>query len=154
MVKLNFPDFEISVKLKQNKPYVFDIVRKKWLVLTPEEWVRSHCVHYLNEVKKYPLSLLRVEQQLQVFGKQKRFDIVACDAQQNPLVLVECKAPTVPVNQSTFDQIAQYNLALKSPYSMITNGMNHYFYTMDVEKRTIRFLEDIPSFDLLISKNG
>lgn len=149
MLKLNFPNFEIPVKLKKNKPYVFDPVRKKWLHLTPEEWVRSHCIHYLNQQKNFPLSLLRVEQQLLVFNQKKRFDLMACNAQQNPLVLVECKSPKVSINQATFDQIAQYNLALKSPYSMITNGLNHYFYQMDLEKNTMRFLEELPSYETI-----
>lgn len=152
MLKLNFPDFEIPVKLKQNKPYVFDLVRKKWLRLTPEEWVRSHCIQYLYQQKNFPLSLLRVEQQVLVFNQKKRFDLVACNNQQEPLIIVECKAPTVSISQTTFDQIAQYNLALKSPYSMITNGLNHYFYHMDFEKKTIQFVEELPSYETLTSR--
>ncbi|MGA1030389.1 MAG: type I restriction enzyme HsdR N-terminal domain-containing protein [Flavobacteriaceae bacterium] len=146
MFALNFPAFEIKVKLKQNKPYVFDVVRKKWLFLTPEEWVRSHCIQYLHHHKEFPLSLLRVEQQLSVYGQPKRFDIVACNAAQKPLVLVECKAPQVPINQAVFDQLAHYNLVLKSPYCMVTNGLNHYYCSMNFENQSLQFLESLPSY--------
>ena len=99
---------------------MFDIVRKKWIRLTNEEWVRTHCIQFLNLQKNFPLSLLRIEQQFNVYDRQKRFHLIACNSKQEPLVLVECKSPEVKIRQNTFYQLSRYNLVLKSPYSMIT----------------------------------
>ncbi|MBL6669042.1 MAG: type I restriction enzyme HsdR N-terminal domain-containing protein [Flavobacteriaceae bacterium] len=149
MLKLNFPDCDIKVKLKQNKPYVFDVVRKKWIRLTPEEWVRTHCIQFLNQQKNFPISLLRIEQQFNVFDRQKRFDLIACNSKQEPLVLVECKSPEVKIRQNTFDQLSRYNVVLKSPYSMITNGLNHYFYTVNFDNQSFQFIEELPNYNEL-----
>ena len=149
MLKLNFPDCDIKVKLKQNKPHVFDVVRKKWIRLTHEEWVRTHCIQFLNLQKNFPLSLLRIEQQFNVFDRQKRFDLIACNSKQEPLVLVECKSPEVKIRQNTFDQLSRYNLVLKSPYSMITNGLNHYFYTVNFDNQSFKFIKELPNYNEL-----
>jgi len=146
MEKLNFPNYELRLKNKENKPFIFDRIRKKWLSCTPEEWVRTHCINYLIETKGYPASWMRVEQELLVYGTKKRFDIVVTDALLNPFILVECKAPTVAINQSTLEQISRYNLELNCPFLMMSNGLNHYFCSMDKEQNRISFIESLPNY--------
>ena len=146
MEKLNFPLYQFSLKSKENKTFIFDAVRKKWLVLTPEEWVRQHCIHFLINQKAYPLGLIQVEKKLKVNKREKRYDIVAFNPQGSIALLVECKAPSVPITQDSFDQIAQYNFALNSDYLMVTNGLEHYFCQMDFEQKKYIFLKDFPSF--------
>jgi len=146
MEKLNFPNYELRLKNKENKPFIFDRIRKKWLRCTPEEWVRTHCINYLIETKGYPASWMRVEQELLVYGTKKRFDIVVTDALLNPFILVECKAPTIAINQSTLEQISRYNLELNCPFLMMSNGLNHYFCSMDKEQNRISFIESLPNY--------
>jgi len=144
MQKLNFPDYTFKTKSKENKPLIFSILRKKYLVLTPEEWVRQHCVHYLITVKNISPSLLSEERQINVNGITKRYDIVAFKPNGHIDIIVECKAPKVKITQDTFDQIARYNMAVNANYLMITNGLNHYFCQMDYEQETYVFLNDLP----------
>ena len=146
MEKLKFPKFNLLVKSKENKNFIFDSVRKKWLVLSPEEWVRQHCIHYLLDNKGYPLGLMQVEKKLKVNKSEKRYDIIVFNKEGTINILVECKRPNVRITQKTFDQIAQYNLTLNSDYLMITNGLYHYYCKMDFEQKKYVFLEDLPSF--------
>ncbi|MBZ9778741.1 type I restriction enzyme HsdR N-terminal domain-containing protein [Psychroflexus sp. CAK8W] len=145
MQKLNFPEYSFKFKSKENKPAIFSILRKKYLILTPEEWVRQHCVHFLISEKNYSKNLLNEERQIQVNGILKRYDIVSFSSNGTIELIVECKAPSVDITQETFDQIARYNMALKADYLMITNGINHYFCQMDYENETYIFLETLPS---------
>jgi hypothetical protein len=145
MQKLDFPEYSFKFKSKENKPAIFSILRKKYLVLTPEEWVRQHCVHFLISEKNYSKDLLNEERQIQVNGILKRYDIVSFSSNGTIELIVECKAPSVNITQQTFDQIARYNMALKADYLMITNGINHYFCQMDYENETYIFLETLPS---------
>ena len=144
MDNLNFPKFEFSTKIKENKPYIFDPIRKKWLVLTSEEWVRQHCIQYFIKTKNIPLGLIQVEKKLSVNRNPKRYDIVVFNRNKTISVLVECKAPSIQLNQKIFDQIALYNSALKSEYLMLTNGLNHFFCQMDYKKGKYVFLPDLP----------
>ena len=146
MEKLNFPKYILLLKNKENKPYIFDRIRKKWIICSPEEWVRIHCVHYLTETKGYPRSWIRIEQELRVYGTRKRFDLVLTDSNMNPFILVECKAPSVKLNQKAFDQIARYNLELKCPYLMMSNGLNHYFCKINVKDNRISFIKSLPHY--------
>lgn len=146
MVNLNFPVYKFQLKNRENKPYIFDCIRKKWLALLPEEWVRQHCLMYLSETKKYPLSLINVEKKLLLNGLTKRYDLVVYDSNGNPQILVECKAPTIKITQASFDQIAQYNSSIKSPLLMVTNGINHYFCKIDSEKKSYQFLKELPDY--------
>ena len=146
MEKLNFPAFNLLVKSKENKTFIFDSIRKKWLVLSPEEWVRQHCIHYLIDYKSYPLSLIQVEKKLKLNRIERRYDIIVFNKDGSINLLVECKRPNVPITQKTFDQIAQYNLTLSSDYLMITNGLNHYYCQMDFKQKKYIFFEDLPSF--------
>jgi len=117
------------------------------MVLQPEEWVRQHCIQYLIHEKKYPKSLINVEKELRVNDLKKRYDIVVFNSDGSIHLIVECKAPKITVNQTTFDQIARYNLALKANYLMITNGLNHYYCTMDFVNERYQFLKDIPDYN-------
>ena len=144
--KLNFPRSTFKLKDDQGKVYILDVSRKKYVMLTPEEWVRQNCLHYLRDDKKYPISLLAVEKGIRVNGKNLRYDIVAYNKNASPVLLVECKAPEVKIDQSTFDQIASYNLELKVPYLMVTNGLQHFCCVSDFEKKKYNFLKEVPLF--------
>tara|TARA_Y100000588_G_scaffold181852_1_gene195635 strand:- start:374 stop:823 length:450 start_codon:yes stop_codon:yes gene_type:complete len=144
--KLNFPQFEYRFKSTENKVSIFDVIRKKFIVLQPEEWVRQHCVHYLINEKKYPKSLINVEKELNINGLKKRYDIVIFNPDGSILLIVECKSYDITINQNTFDQIARYNLALNAEFLMVTNGINHYYCQMDTEAERYQFLRDIPNY--------
>ncbi|TJY36010.1 type I restriction enzyme HsdR N-terminal domain-containing protein [Pontimicrobium aquaticum] len=148
MQKLHFPTYTFRFKNSENKPYIFDEIRKKFVVLQPEEWVRQHCVHYLINEKKYPKSLINVEKELKINNLKKRYDIVIFNSDGSIHLIVECKAPKVTINQNTFDQIARYNLALNATYLMVTNGLNHYYCNIDFEEERYQFLKDIPEYQL------
>ncbi|MDK2771991.1 MAG: type I restriction enzyme HsdR N-terminal domain-containing protein [Flavobacterium sp.] len=146
MQKLNFSNYSFRFKNSENKTYIFDIIRKKFLLLTPEEWVRQHVLNYLIEDLKYPKSLINVEKLVNVNGLKRRYDIVVFHTDGSFFLLVECKAPEVQITQGTFDQIAQYNFVLKAENLMITNGLNHYFCQMDFENEQYVFLKELPEF--------
>ena len=144
---LNFPKFSFRFKNSENKVSIFDAVRKKFIILQPEEWVRQHCVQYLVTEKKYPLSLINVEKEMTINNMRKRYDIVVFNTQGEVHLIVECKAPQIEIDQSTFDQIARYNMALKANYLMVTNGLEHYYCQMDFEAESYVFLKEIPEYD-------
>lgn len=154
MVSLNFPHYPVRVKNTENKHFIFDPIRKKWSLCVPEEWVRIHCIYYLTSTLNYPASWLRVEQKIELYGNLKRFDIVVENPKKGIEILVECKSPSVTINQQTFDQIARYNLKLKSNYMMISNGMNHYFCTMDFKNNKYVFIEQLPFFNAEMESNN
>ncbi|WP_445736667.1 type I restriction enzyme HsdR N-terminal domain-containing protein [Mariniflexile sp.] len=146
MQALNFPKFPFRFKNSENKISIFDEIRKKFVVLLPEEWVRQHCVQYLMIDKKYPKSLINVEKELVINELKKRYDIVIFNPDGSIHLIVECKAPKITINQDTFDQVARYNIALQATFLMVTNGINHYYCQMDFENERYDFLEDIPNF--------
>jgi hypothetical protein len=130
--------------------YIYDRFRKKNVVFTPEEWVRQHLACYLTINKKFPVSLIALEVGLEVNNLKKRADIVVYDRYGKPLLLAECKAPEVNITQAVFDQICIYNLSLKVPYLLITNGLQHFFCKIDVAAREYGFIEHIPEYGLLL----
>ncbi len=146
MQKLNFPPYTFRFKNNQNKIAVFDEQRKKFVILTPEEWVRQNCVKYLKKEMNYPASLINVEKKIEIAGLTKRYDIVVFQSQGNIDIIVECKAPKIKISQQTFDQIARYNLSLKANYLMLTNGLEHYFCQMDYENGSYIFLQNLPEY--------
>ena len=146
MQNLNFPKYNFRFKSNENKTLIFDIIRKKFVVLTPEEWVRQHTIHFLTSEKKYPISPINVEKQLQLNDMVKRYDIVVFNKDRTIKIIVECKAPSIKTNQQTFDQIARYNLVLKSETLMVTNGLEHFFCKMDFANKKYLFLKDLPSY--------
>ena len=146
MQKLNFPEYNFRFKSSENKPLVFDEIRKKFVVLTPEEWVRLHVIQFLLKEKYYPKSLINVEKQLKLNNTTKRYDVVTFNNDGSIFLIVECKSPSVQITQATFDQIARYNLALKAEYLMVSNGLEHYFCQMDFEAGRYVFLKEIPNY--------
>ena len=146
MVRLNFPSYAFRFKSRENKMLVFDIIRKKYVVLTPEEWVRQHSLHFLVEEKNYPAGRFLVERQLKVAALDKRVDVAVCDPEGKIQLLVECKAPEVVLNQKVFDQIARYNWEARADILMVTNGLNHFYCKMDYDKGQYLFLPELPSY--------
>ena len=147
MQNLNFPTYSFRLKNSENNTHIFDVIRKKFVILQPEEWVRQHCVQFLVQEKNYPISLINVEKVVLINGLKKRYDIVVFNPDGSLALVVECKAPKVKISQSVFDQIARYNLALKAPYLMVTNGLNHYFCTMNHDLESFEFLETLPNYN-------
>lgn len=128
MQVLNFPEYEFEIQEQEQKKVIFDPIRKKFIPLTPEEWVRQHCIYHLIEQFKLPVGLIAVEREIQVHGLRKRFDIVGFASSGSPLILIECKAPFVELSQETLIQVATYNNKLDSPWMWITNGIQHAWF--------------------------
>ena len=148
MQSLNFQPYQFRFKNSENKVAIFDEVRKKFIILTPEEWVRQHVVHYLMKEKNYPKSWVNVEKQIKINGLTKRYDVVVFNPDCSIFLLVECKAPEIKINQNTFDQIARYNMVIKAQYLMVTNGLEHYFCQMDYKNEKYHFLQELPQPNL------
>lgn len=146
MISLNLPKVEFKIKSNENKQFIFDIIRKKYVTLNPEEWVRQHILHYLTSYKNYPKSLIAVEKQLVVNNLKKRFDILVFNDKGQAEIIVECKAPDMSITQEVFDQIARYNLKINAKYLMVSNGLQHYFCKLDTMNERYIFLEDITEF--------
>lgn len=146
MQPLNLPTYSFKIKSNENNYAIFDIIRKKYMVLTPEEWVRQHLVHYLMKDKNYPISLIAVEKKLTINNLTKRTDILVFNTKGLPEIIVECKAPSVKITQASFDQIARYNLKLKANYLIVSNGLKHFFCKMDIENERYIFLENVPNY--------
>jgi type I site-specific restriction endonuclease len=144
MQELNLPTYSFKFKSNENKILIFDIARKKYVVLTPEEWVRQHLLHYLVHDKKYPISRIAVEKKIVVNGLTKRTDIVAFNRDGSPYLIVECKAPEIPITQKSFDQIARYNSSLKGLYLMVSNGLDHFYCKTNDSKDGYVFLKSLP----------
>ena len=149
MTPLNLPDYSFRIKEEKGKKYIFDTYRRKFLVLTPEEWVRQNFANYLVQDLNYPANLLSIEYSLSVNQLSKRSDIVAFNRKGQPVLIVECKAPSVKINQITFDQIATYNMQMNVPLLVVTNGLNHYCCWVDRKKKSYNFIQDIPNFNEL-----
>lgn len=143
---LNFPSYNFRIKNSENNTHIFDVIRKKFVVLQPEEWVRQHCIQFLINEKNFPISLINVEKVVEINGLNKRYDIIVFNSDGSIYLIIECKAPKVKISQSAFDQIARYNLALKASYLMVTNGLNHYFCTIDHNLGIYNFLKELPSY--------
>ncbi|WP_428742329.1 type I restriction enzyme HsdR N-terminal domain-containing protein [Tenacibaculum sp.] len=146
MQKLNLPSYTFKLKSNENKTLIFDNLRKKYVVLTPEEWVRQHFSQWLVQEKNYPISLIAIEKQLVINNLKKRTDIVIFNSDGHPNIIVECKAPHIKITQDTFDQIARYNLKLNANYLIVTNGLQHFFCVLDKKNETYVFLRDIPEY--------
>ena len=146
MFRLNLPPYPIKIQEKGEKRQIFDFLRRKWVALTPEEWVRQHFVHYLVEQKGYPQSLLANEVELRIGEKRLRCDTLLYNKELRPRMIVEYKAPNIQIQQKTFDQIAAYNLLLKVDYLVVSNGLQHYCCKMDYDHQRYQFLETIPDY--------
>jgi len=146
MHKLNLPNYNFRLKSNEKHTLIFDELRKKNIVLTPEEWVRQHFVKYLIHEKNYPISLIAIEKQLTINNLKKRTDILIFSKTGTPHIIVECKAPHIKITQDTFDQIARYNLKLNADFLIVTNGLEHYYCKLDVINESYIFLPEIPSY--------
>ena len=151
MKKLNLPAYEFKLKQEGKKTKIFDALRKKELVLTPEEWVRQHVVQFLIEERNFPKGLIALEKGLKLNGLTKRADILVYGKNGKPLFMVECKAPEIKITQTVFDQISRYNISLNLPYLMVTNGLEHFCAKIDFAEKNVSFLKEIPHFEELIS---
>lgn len=147
MDNLNFPSYDYRVRNHGQSKQIFDRIRKRFVALTPEEWVRQHMISFLINEKNYPSSLLAVEMSLKLNRLRKRADIVAFGRNGIPYALVECKAPSVPVSQNSFDQAARYCIATGIKLVIITNGLKHYCAEIDNEMKGYKFREDIPNYE-------
>lgn len=149
MLSLNLPGFAPKVIEKDGKRTIYDPVRRKYVALTPEEWVRQHFVNYLVTVRNYPKDLLANEVMVKLNSTSKRCDTVVYDRFLVPLVIVEYKAPSIPITRSVFDQIARYNMVLRVGYLIVSNGINHYCCKIDYDSQTYGFLDGIPAYNEL-----
>ncbi|MDP1745226.1 MAG: type I restriction enzyme HsdR N-terminal domain-containing protein [Bacteroidota bacterium] len=147
MKTLNLPSYQFKLKQQGLRTQIFDSIRKKYVVLTPEEWVRQNFLQFLIQEKNYPASLIAVEAGLKYNQLQKRMDVLVYDKQGTPHLMVECKAPEVKINQDVFDQIARYNMVFKVKYLVVTNGMHHFCCLMDYTNNAYQYLEQIPVFE-------
>lgn len=146
MLPLNLPSYPINLQRRDGKNVIFDSLRKKFVTLTPEEWVRQHFVHYLTDVKGYPQGLLTNEVQLSLNGTKKRCDTVLFGKDLSARMIVEYKAPHVEITQAVFDQITRYNMVLKVEYLIVSNGLQHYCCRIDYTTMRYTFLPDIPAY--------
>lgn len=145
MFALSFPEHTFRYRQRDSKRYIFDFIRKKYVLLTPEEWVRQHILVYLCEVMQYPKGLISVEKEIAVNGLKKRYDIVVYSADHKPWMLVECKEPQIPVSESTLQQLLRYHQTLQCPYWMLSNGSQHYCAA--VHGQEVLWLEGLPAYN-------
>ncbi|GBU08629.1 hypothetical protein AwDysgo_19600 [Bacteroidales bacterium] len=152
MSGLNLPPYLIKVVKKNGKNTIFDRLRKRYIILTPEEYVRQHFVEYLIQEKYFPEALLANEVGI-VLGKlKKRCDTIVYDRFLMPIAIVEYKSPSIAINQGTFDQIVRYNMRLKVPWLIVSNGLVHYCCNINLENESYEFVEEIPKYDELLQK--
>ena len=138
--------FSIKTKLVNSKEYLFDELRKKWILSTPEEEVRQQFWKYLHFKKKYPVSLMAIEKTIAFNGKNKRFDLLIYDRNGNPNIIVECKARNTRINELTLDQILSYQYKISAKYLILTNGEKTYCLEIDLTEKKVIYLEDIPQY--------
>lgn len=146
MLELNLPSFDINVKKIGGKLSILDPLRRKFVALTPEEWVRQHFVNFLLKEKGYPAALIANEIQIDLNKMKKRCDSVVYNRDLSPLIIIEYKAPDVDITQQVFDQIVRYNIVLKVKYLIVSNGLNHYCCIMNYDKQSFNYLSDIPNY--------
>ena len=143
---LNLPQFNFKFKQEENSLFILDEFRNKFIKITPEEWIRQNFLKFITEHLKYPKSLLKIESKINKDNTRKRTDIIVMDKSLNPFMLVECKNTNIELNQETLNQIAQYNLKVKAPFIVITNGLNHYIFNIDFENNKIVQLNNFPEY--------
>jgi hypothetical protein len=153
MEKLNLPDYRFRIKkVSGSRLLIFDEIRQKNILLTPEEWVRQHILRFLVEEKKYPSGLISIESEVKLNRLMRRYDALIHNRQGKPVLLVECKAPSVKIKQDTFDQILAYNRSIKAAYMLVTNGLKHYCCHINPDSKKFDFLSDIPDYATIAGK--
>lgn len=151
MYKLNLPEYSFTIKTVERKQYIFDSLRKKYVRLTPEEWVRQNFIYFLVKERKYPPSLIAVEAGFKVNKNPQRADMVVFNRKGNPVLIAEFKTPEIKISQQTFDQIVRYNMSLKVKFLIVSNGLNHYCCSLNYVENTFAYLQDIPDFSEILS---
>ena len=151
MEPLNLPTYFFSIKEENGKKYIFDEIRRRFVSLSPEEWVRQHIIRFLTEDKQYPKQLLSVEKGFTRNRLARRYDLLVYSRAGLPVMIVECKAPLVEISQKVFDQATRYNEKYKAPYLLVTNGRKHFCCRVDLSRKTYAFLSDIPTYEALES---
>ena len=149
MKSLNLPPYDTKLRRAGEQSQIYDEVRRKWIAITPEEWVRQHFVHYLKNEKAVPLGLMAVEMGLHIHGLSRRADLVVYNSEGKPSLIVECKAPSINLSSETFSQAAMYNIQLRVPYLIVTNGLEHFCAQINMEEQSYRFLPEIPNYSVL-----
>ncbi len=146
MFELNLPKADVKLANKNGKPSIWDLVRKKWIQLTPEEYVRQHFMNYLIEHLQYPATMISIERGLEVSRMARRSDIVVYNQERKPHILIECKAPQIRLSKDTLEQASAYNLTLKAPYLCVTNGLEHAFFRIDFETASSEQIDVLPIY--------
>lgn len=146
LLPLNLPPYPFKISDHNGQLSLFDIIRKRNIIITPEEWVRQHFVQYLINQKKYPRALIKLEGGHKLHGMAKRTDIIVYNPSGEKILLIECKAPSISIDQKTFDQVARYNMVHKVKLLAVTNGLQHYYCNIDFEKSEYRFIEELPVY--------
>ena len=150
MQALNLPKTELKVISKDGKQQVFDILRRRFVVLTPEEWVRQQFVHFLIRHKGYPAECIGNEVSITLGATKKRCDTVVYGSHAEPLMVIEYKSPSVEITQKVFEQICRYNIKMRVEWLIVSNGLQHYCTRIDYENGTYQFVEDIPAFPSIV----
>jgi len=153
MLQLNLPEYKFRIKKLDEKLFIFDSQRKRYVSLTPEEWVRQHFIQFMIEAKGYPAAYLAIEKQLNLNGMKKRCDAILYDNTGQPIMIIEFKAPNVLISQATFDQVAVYNSKLNVDFFMISNGIEHYCCRVNTQTACYEFFPEIPHFSVLQSRS-
>lgn len=142
MIKIEYPPYQPKIKKEGDKEFIFDEVRKRWIMLTPEEWVRQNFLQYLIQIKKYPASLIAVEKEIKLGELKKRFDIVVYDSNTKPWMIIECKEMNVKLDKTVLDQVLRYNITLHVPFLVVTNGS--YCMALHVKNDTMTEIDSLP----------
>ena len=148
MLQLNLPEYKFRIKKQNEKLFIFDSQRKRYVSLTPEEWVRQHFIRFLIEEKGFPAAYLAVEKQLEMNGMKKRCDAILYNELALPILIIELKAPNVSITQATFDQVAVYNAKLKVDFFMLSNGIEHYCCRVNTQSAKYEFFPEIPNYPI------
>lgn len=146
MLKLNLPEYDFRIKTEDGKTFIFDAIRKRYVVLTPEEWVRQNFIQYLKTEKKYPETLMAVEKKVMVNQNQRRFDLLIYSRNGQPNLIAEFKGPGVKITQETFDQVVRYNMSLRVEKVVVSNGLQHFACEIDYTKNSYQYLPEIPEY--------
>ncbi|MGI4751290.1 MAG: type I restriction enzyme HsdR N-terminal domain-containing protein [Janthinobacterium lividum] len=146
---LNLPPYPFKITEQNGQYFLFDDIRKKTILITPEEWVRQHFIQYLVAQKQYPKTLIQLEGGLKLHGLAKRTDILVYNSSAEKILLVECKAPTIKITQKVFDQIARYNMVHNVPILAVTNGLQHFFCKIDFTEKKYFFMDNLPDYEYL-----
>lgn len=153
MLQLNLPQYSFRIKKQNEKLVIFDSQRKRYVALTPEEWVRQNFIRFLIEEKGYPAAYLAIEKQLNMNGMKKRCDAILYNEHAQPFLIIELKAPNIAITQATFDQVAVYNAKLKVDFFIISNGIEHFCCKVNLETARYEFFPEIPNFNYIATNN-